>query len=124
MPVASEQQSAITRRMDPTSLRRAVVVEVGVRQAWPFLAFAWSSGDRECRLYIDTTFRLGSEDNDHGDAERAAAALLDLNNRTVIEAAADDESRLTVRFARDRLLVVEGTPAAFTTQDVWWFGQP
>jgi hypothetical protein len=114
--------------MEPTGLRQALVVEAGVRQAWPFLTFAWWSHDRECRLYIDTAFLLDGEHHDHGDAERAAAALLDLNNRTVIEATADDERRLTVRFEGDRfegdrVLIVEGTPATFTAGDVWWFGQ-
>ena len=110
--------------MDPRSLKGAAVLEAGVRQVWPFLTFGGPHRDGEARLYIDTTLRLDDEQHVEDDPERAAAALLGLINLIVAEASVDDQSRLTLSFDGGRVLVVSGTPAHFTTHDVWWFGTP
>jgi hypothetical protein len=115
--------------MEPEKLERWFVVEVGVRQAWPFLTFCDpdGAGDTEVRLYIDTEFRLepGGRHFSDGDSERATVALLDLNNGTVTGVERHDDCGLVVRFdGNDPTLSVSGTGAAFTTQDVWWLAGP
>lgn len=111
--------------MNASDLRGASVVEVGVRQAWPFLTFAWPDRDEECRLYIDTVFRLDGEDLADGDSERAAAALLPLSSGNVTEVVLGDDAGLTlhVETPARRVLAVAGTPAAFTTHDIWWLAR-
>jgi hypothetical protein len=109
-------------------LQGRYVVEVGLRQAWPFVTFCGSdpSATSEIRLYIDTTFRLdeGRRVFEDGDAERAAAELLDLSNRTVTDVQSSEANELLASFdGGERVLVVAGTPASFTTQDVWWLGE-
>lgn len=98
------------------------VVEVGVRQAWPFLTLSEPESGAEARLYIDTEFRLEPGDRRFadGDVQRSAAALLDLNNRTVTAVELSDGAGLLLRLDGDRMLSVSGTAAAFTTGDVWW----
>jgi hypothetical protein len=110
--------------MEANDLQGAFVVEVGVRQAWPFLTFAWPDQDAEYRLYIDTTFRVDDHDLADGDPERAASALLALNNTNVTEVVVGDDAELTLRFDSPvgGVLVVAGTTADFTTGDIWWLG--
>jgi hypothetical protein len=113
--------------IEPEALVGWFLVEVGVRQAWPFLTLSDTGSGDEVRLYIDTEFRLtpGGAELTDGDAERATAALLDLNNRTVTAVERGDDAELVLRFDGDeRALVVSGTAASFTTHDVWWLGKP
>lgn len=112
--------------MEATELKGAFVVEVGVRQAWPFLGFAWPDRETEGRLYIDTAFRIDGEELADGDPARAATALLALNSCNVTGVAVNDDAELTVRFdpPENNVLVVSGTGASFTTHDVWWLGSP
>ncbi|MEJ7786518.1 MAG: hypothetical protein WKF96_17080 [Solirubrobacteraceae bacterium] len=111
--------------MEANDLQGAFVVEVGVRQAWPFLTFAWPDRDAECRLYIDTTFRVDDQDLADGDPGRAVSALLALSNEYVTEVVVGDNAELTLRFeSSPRLvLVVAGTSADFTTGAIWWLGR-
>jgi hypothetical protein len=109
----------------PERLRGQFVVEVGVRQAWPFMTFYDPSATPalERRLYIDTTFTLqppGCRVFDDGDPGQAVDALLALNNRTVVDVEKNDRHDLTLRFDDDRILTISGTRTAFTTHDVWW----
>jgi hypothetical protein len=110
--------------MDANDLQGAFVVEAGVRQVWPFLTFAWPDRDGECRLYIDTTFRVDDQDLADGDPERAASALLALSNENVTAVVVGDDGELTLRFDSSprRVLVVAGTSADFTRVDIWWLG--
>ena len=110
--------------MEAKELCGAFIVEVGVRQAWPFLTFAWPDRDSECRLYIGTTFRVDPKKHSDGGAERGASALWSLSNGTVTEVvvAGDGELTLSVDASAQRVLIVAGTPADFTTHDIWWFG--
>jgi len=84
------------------ALRRQFVVEVGVRQAWPFLTFCEDgrTPPRETRLYIGTSFRLASAPPSFvdGDPDQAVAALLELNNRTVTDVAVNEENELCLVF--------------------------
>ena len=106
-------------------LRGRFVVEVGARQAWPFITLCdvRSTPATEMRLYIDTEFRVepGPAVFDDGDTERAVVALLDLNNRAVTDVRTGDSGDLTLVFDDGaRTFVISGTPASFTTQAVWW----
>jgi hypothetical protein len=104
--------------LDPETLEGRFVVEVGVRQAWPFLTFSdpHSETAAEIRLYIDTEFRL-----EPGSHARATTALIDLHNMTVTDVEVQDDGGLVLRFDGDnRGLLVSGTAAHFTTQDTWW----
>jgi hypothetical protein len=109
--------------IDAEALHGWFVVEVGVRQAWPFLTLSDPESGGEARLYIDTEFRLepGGAHFTDGDAERSMAALLDLSNRTVTAVERQGDAGLGLRFDDgERALFVSGTPATFTTHDVWW----
>jgi len=105
-------------------LRGQFVVEIGTRQAWPFITLCdnESTPAVETRLYIDTAFRLdpGAQVFDDGDPERAVGELLDLSDRTVTEAGTSDTGELTMRFDGDRVLIIAGTGASFTTHSTWW----
>ena len=46
--------------MDPAPLVGRHVVEVGMRQAWPFLTLADPESGREVRLYVDAPLTVGS----------------------------------------------------------------
>ena len=106
------------------ALRAQFVVEVGVRQAWPFLTLCDNAPTppRETRLYIGTTFRVGSSPRTFadGDPEPAVAELMELNNRTVTAVAigADNELRLVFDGGQSTL-VVDGAPRD-VTGDIWW----
>lgn len=108
--------------MDPRSLEGAAVLEAASGRRGRSSPSGGPIG--EARLYIDTTLRLDDEQHVDDDPERAAAALLGLINLIVAEASVDDQSRLTLSFDGGRVLVVSGTPAHFTTHDMWWFGTP
>jgi hypothetical protein len=110
------------------ALRTQFVVEVGVRQAWPFLTFCDNAHTppRETRLYIDTTFRVGSSPRTfaEGDPEAAVAELLELNNRSVTAVAVDANGELRLVFdGGQSILVVDAAPQAFTGGDAWWLGR-
>jgi hypothetical protein len=106
------------------ALRAQFVVEVGVRQAWPFLTLCDNAHTppRETRLYIGTTFRVGSSPLTFadGDPEPAVAKLLELNNRTVTAVAVGADKELRVVFdGGQSTLVVDAVPRDFTG-DIWW----
>jgi hypothetical protein len=109
------------------ALRGQFVVEVGVRQAWPFLTLCDNAPTppRETRLYIGTSFRVGSSPQTFADGhpEPAVAELLELNNRTVTDVAvsADNELRLVFDGGRSAL-TVDAVPRAFTGDNIWWIG--
>jgi hypothetical protein len=108
------------------TLRGQFVVEVGARQAWPFLTLCDNAPTppRETRLYIGTTFRVGSSPLTfaEGDPEPAVAQLLELNNRTVTDVAvgADNELRLVFDGGQSTL-TVDAVRRDFTG-DIWWLG--
>ena len=114
---------------DAFALQGRFVTEVGVRQAWPFLTFCdnGTAPANEVRLYIDTTFRIdaGPVAFGDGDPEPAAAALLDLIDRAVTDVQLATTNELIMTFdGGERVLVVAGESAHFTTGDIWWLGKP
>ena len=101
-------------------------MEVGVRQAWPFLTFCDNSPTppREMRLYIGTTFRVGSAPQTFadGDPDPAVAQLLELSNRTVTDVALGADNKLRLVFdGGQSMLTVDAVPRDFTG-DIWWLG--
>lgn len=117
---------------DPHSLVGFFVTEVGVRQAWPFATFHSNSETMtptELRLYIDTTCEVNPAPPFvfHLAAEKPASALsaiLEVLNLTVTAVTVGDNADLVLGFDGGVTLRVSGTPSAWTTQDVWWLGDP
>ncbi|MEO5875738.1 MAG: hypothetical protein ABIS86_06805 [Streptosporangiaceae bacterium] len=102
------------------------VIEIGIRQAWPFVKFASSAeGDHpEIRLNIDSGFTVtgidrkgssGEEDDD----ELWVRRLLEVNNLTVQHGRIEPDASLVLTFDDGVCLRVNGSPAPWTTQDVW-----
>jgi hypothetical protein len=91
-------------RDDVKALQGQFVVEIGVRQAWPFLTLCDNAPTpaRETRLYIGTSFRAGSSPQTFadGDPHPAVAQLLQLNNRTVTDVALSADNELLSRLRR------------------------
>ncbi len=81
---------------------------------------------QERRLYIDTAFRIDDGQSLHdGDAERAATALLRLNNLTATAVEASASHALTLTFDDGTVVLnVAGQAAEFTTHDIWWLSPP
>jgi hypothetical protein len=117
---------------DPHSLVGFFVTEVGVRQAWPFVTFTSNSGTMmptELRLYIDTTCEVNPAPPFVFDlaAEEPASvlpALLGVLNLTVTAVTLAENADLVLGFDGGITLRVSGTPSTWTTQDVWWLGDP
>ena len=87
---------------DVHALRGQFVVEFGVRQAWPFLTFCDTAKTPavETRLYIDTSFRVGTGPTlfADGDPDPAVAALGGLEQPMGYGCDARDRNELTVTF--------------------------
>lgn len=106
---------------EPRELVGTFVVEVGERQAWPFITFCdyATTPPREVRLYIDTGFSLDGEPEWPAANDPAVIKLLPVNSLAVT-AVELNGAELSLTFENDTLLVVSGAAAAWTTGDVWW----
>ena len=98
------------------------VVEVGERQAWPFVTFCDNrpARSRETRLYIDTAFSVVPETELRGRSGPDFVRLAKINNRTVARAVALTPSGLLIDFGEGTELQISGEPRANTTHDGWW----
>jgi hypothetical protein len=106
------------------ALRGQFVVEVGVRQAWPFLTFCdnMPTPPTETRLYIGTSFCVGSSPQTFadGDPDPAVAQLLELNDRTVTDVVLGAGNELRLVFDDgSSTLVVDAERREFSG-DIWW----
>jgi hypothetical protein len=107
--------------LEPSRLIGWHVVEIGTRQAWPFLTFADPQSGRESRLYIDSTISVspGWPRLDQDDAA-VLAALAAVSMATVVGSrVVDGALELTldhhvVRVDRQANHLTSGSP--------WWFG--
>jgi hypothetical protein len=108
---------------EPQELVGTFVVEIGERQAWPFLTFCdnGATPSREARLYIDTGFTLNGALAWSAADEPAVVELLPLNNLAVV-AVDVHGTELSLTFSDDTHMVVSGVAAWWTTGDVWWLG--
>ena len=97
----------------PENLVGSFVVEVGERQAWPFLGFCDNrkTPATEVRLYIDADCEVVGGDG-----------LADLMSLAVEGAEVADDATLYLQFGEGRSLTVSGTARSDTVGDVWWFG--
>lgn len=94
------------------------VVEVGMRQAWPFLTFADPASGRETRLYVDASIRVSPDQVElRQDDERLLTALDRVKMLTVDTAEVSDGHLLLT--LEDRLVWVSGHPNDLTSDDVW-----
>lgn len=104
---------------EPSDLVGLFVVELGERQAWPFIQFCDNrpTPSREVRLYIDTVFDVflpavvKVEDRLH--------RLLALNNLTV-GAVEVRGPGLDVSFTDGSRLTISEEAQSWTTGDIWW----
>jgi hypothetical protein len=106
------------------ALRGQFVVEVGVRQAWPFLVFCDNAptSPRETRLYIGTTFRVGSSPQSFadGDPDPAVGQLLELNSRTVTDVAVGPGNELRLVFDGGQSTLTVDAIRRDCSNDIWW----
>jgi hypothetical protein len=107
----------------PSLLVGWFVVEIGRRQAWPFLTLANPDTGRELRLYIDTTFAVQPHTprvSQHDD--KVPSALTPFENQTITDVgSSDDELRLSVPGAT---LVLDTRGNELTSHAPWWLGVP
>lgn len=97
------------------------VVEIGRRQAWPFLTLAHPGTGRELRLYIDTTFAVqpdATRVRQHDDA--ALTALIPLENQT-ITAVTESDGKMHLAVP-DATMALNTVGNEFTTHSPWWIG--
>jgi hypothetical protein len=113
---------------DASTLVGRFVVEVGRRQAWPFLTLCDNRPEKsdEIRLYIDTAFEVapGPAYSADGETSQLLVAIGALENLTVVAAAVGEEGDLSLTFDNDRVLRVSGLAAAYTGGPPWWIGRP
>jgi hypothetical protein len=122
------QLDALTAAGIPALLRERCVVEIGIRQAWPYVTFANHHDEAtipEVRLYIDSSFTVIPAPTDlgtgeEGDEQLWLLRLAEVLNLTVQDAAVDDNANLIVTFHGNVCLRVSGHGASWTTQDSWW----
>ena len=98
-------------------------VEVGERQAWPFITFCdnESTPSREARLYIGADFMVNESAWQPPGEPESAIQLLPLNNRRVV-AVEEGDGALSIVFDGGNRLTVSGVASASTVGDVWWVG--
>jgi hypothetical protein len=120
-PTSRTGQSALVT--EPQELVGTFVVEIGERQAWPFMTFCDNDAtpSREARLYIDTGFTLNGAPAWSSGDESAVVKLLPLNSLAVV-AVDVNGADLLLTFQDDTRMVVSGVAAEWTTGDVWWLG--
>jgi hypothetical protein len=114
--------------MDPSLLCGYFVVEIGVRQAWPYIAFASNdngANPAEMRLYIDSGFTvtpmpIGLGMGEEDEVRLGLLRLAEVVNLTVHEVTVEKDASLSLSFYGDVFLHVSGQPASWTTHDVWW----
>lgn len=114
----------IREERDVSVLSDYWVVEIGCRQAWPFVTFRHDASDREVRLYIDSSVRvMGATDEvfDQEDDE-LLRALGQVLNSTVRSAEVTEAARLVIPMLDGVILEVSGTDNSITTTAPWWFG--
>lgn len=102
------------------------VVEIGVRQAWPFLGLADNRPLKavELRLYLDTDWSFGEGQTGRTDREAELVdwvkMALDLDGLTVEDAQKAESGELTLRFTDGHALTVNGMARYDTVGEPWW----
>jgi hypothetical protein len=110
-------------QVDTSDLAGSFVVEIGIRQIWPFVSFCDNrpSRSRETRLYIDAPWSIGAAAvDDLDDDERWLIAAARLNGANVVAAHVGTDGTLTVETDEGHTLVVSGQGKAGTVGEPWW----
>ena len=111
------------RRMRVDALVGTWVVEVGIRQAWPFLVVADASSGAEVRLYLDAPWTLGASSHDATEDTAWLVAAAGPNGQNVVEAQHESDGSLIVTTGEGVSLTVSGRAASYTTGEPWWLGR-
>lgn len=109
--------------VDVNELVGAFVVEVGVRQAWPFLGFCDNreASSKETRLYLDASWSIDAEPGrGAADTRDWLAAAEALNGLTVSDAVAQSGGALRLVFACGAALSVSGETTTESSGEPWW----
>ncbi|HMR95775.1 MAG TPA: hypothetical protein PKE05_09560 [Microthrixaceae bacterium] len=103
----------------PEELIGCFVVEVGERQAWPFLTFVDTrpTPAMEARLYLDCEFTV--DQVRVAPRSRGATPLLVLN-MLAVTAVTRDSTAMVVAFGDEHELRISNEADELTTGDVWW----
>ncbi|GIG23795.1 hypothetical protein [Cellulomonas denverensis] len=114
----------LPEELDVSLLAGLAVIEVGCRQAWPFLALIDQRGEREVRLYFDTDMRVEGEGGGGFSQEDAGllAALGKVLNCAIERAHIAASGDLRVDFSDGYVLEASGQGNSATTVAPWWFG--
>jgi hypothetical protein len=98
------------------------VLEVGRRQAWPFLCLGSPEPERaERRLFIDTDFCVAAPSG--AQIEGSALTRLDRLVLLLVTDVRVGGAGLYLRFDDGAELRISGEANATTTHDVWWLGR-
>lgn len=110
--------------VDVDQLAGCFVVEIGLRQAWPFLGLCDNrpSPAQELRLYIDATWSIEADSLSTGSDDDSTwlTAALGLNGETIDHALVDSSGTLRMTMASGLSLVISGEPESYTVGDAWW----
>lgn len=98
------------------------VVEIGFRQAWPFLGLCDNrpaDGAEEARLYIDAPWSIGAASGVADDDITWLLAAVALNGQTIETARVGDDGSLHLTADSGVTLTVSGEPDANTVGEPW-----
>ncbi|MGW7415777.1 hypothetical protein [Streptomyces sp. NPDC054863] len=104
-----------------------LVVEVGERQAWPFLTFldTESRQEREIRLYLDSDWRITAPRDPGGPRthtpDNPLPDLALINNCHVVTATEHADVSVDIVFDNDLTLRISGDGTENTVGEPWWF---
>ena len=113
---------------EPEDLIGSFVVEIGVRQAWPFLTFVDTrpAPEEERRLYIESgiTVTPATELTPCNSLSTQWQALFVLNGLVVSSVDVSPDADLRIEFETGESLVVFGDQDAEASGPPWWIGHP
>jgi hypothetical protein len=124
------ESALLTDRMhhllvDTDQIAGSFVVEVGFRQAWPFLGLCDNrpTPAQETRLYIDTSWTIEANVSANGGGANDDIAWLTaavaLNGRTFTSVRIDDDGTLRLTTDSGVVLLVSGEPKPYTVGEAW-----
>jgi hypothetical protein len=110
--------------MDVEQIAGSFVVEIGFRQAWPFLGFCDNrpTPAQETRLYIDASWTIEANLSTAGCANDDITWLTvatALNGTTIDTARVEDDGSLCLTTDSGIALVVSGEPEPQTVGEPW-----
>ncbi|WP_327038087.1 hypothetical protein [Micromonospora maris] len=110
--------------MDVEQIVGSFVVEIGVRQTWPFVGLCdnRSAPAQETRLYIDASWTIEATTSTSGGVEndiRWLTTAAALNDTTIDTAWIDEDGGLHLTTDSGLALAVSGEPEPYTTGEPW-----